>query len=554
MADDLEIGLGETTDSQINTVRPEVLEWEPEWELNRAFRSGNHEVRQLRERVLPKLDAKQSDESYDAYLDQAILYEAASETADAWEGMVFKVAPVFTINGEELDETMQKYLNSVTDTGLSATELLREITDEVITTNRFGVLVDYPVADDEDAGKSRLEQLRDGDFSSCIKYHAESIINWHHEVVNGTKTLVALVLKEAIDNFNFNSFTIEETFQYRVLTLEPGESESGYIYRQRVYLETEIDNIPAVGVKPIGNASSGTAKTQSFELILDIIPTMDKGDGNNGQPLEFIPFWLYNRAGQDDIEVIKEPLLGGITELNKGHFRNSADYENEIHKVSIKSPVIPGGIMDGKDLVMGAPIVTAYTESRPYILETANVSPLAAEMEAKEKRMAMLGAKALGTQASNISEETARIQAAGEESVLGDVATIISEDFSDMLLFKLQWDFGPSMTSATVTLNTDFWENEIDIPDLLSAFGWMQSGGGGMETYFNLLKKRNVYKEGWTMEQEIESIAETQKLLNKMDIGKPVEETVDISPITLDENGDPVIPVDPDEDENLEEE
>jgi len=492
--------LGDITDANISAVRSEVIEWQHNWRMNRAFRAGSQEVRKLQEGVLPKIDEEQSKESYAVYLEQAILYQAAQETADAWGGLIYKKDPVYSINGTQASELYADYLNSITDDGMSATELLREITDEVITVNRFGILLDYPVLSLEDAQISRAEQLEQKVFSNALQYKAESIVNWFVQTINHKKQLTILVLKERLDNFNMQSYSTQGTFQYRVLTMESSElTASGYAYRQRVFKDI---------------TESSDAKKHQFELILDVTPL------NDGIPMEQIPFWLFNRAGQESLGTVKPSLLDGITEINKGHFRNSADYENEIHRTSIKTPVIPGGLAeDSKNLSMGGVLETAFVEAKPYILESTSPSPLAEEMASKEKRMAYLGARVLGTSDSRITAETARIQAASEESILGDMANIISDDFSDMLKFKMQWDFGEDIFEVSTELNTDFWENEINIPDLISAFGWLQSGGGSLETYYNLLNKRNVYSKNWSLEQEKVKILETQKWLQSNEVG-----------------------------------
>jgi len=515
-----QLGLGEVTDVKINAVRPEVLDWSTDWVTNRAFRSGSKEVKALKELVLPPLDAKQPEEEYTIYLDQAILFTATAETADIWEGLIFKKEPVYKVDNREPTEQEKKALLAVTDTGMSATELLREVIDEVIQTNRYGVLVDYPLQDISGEEKSRKQQLEDGDFSNCLSYEPEAIINWHYSLIKGDKMLSAVILKEKVQVFNTGSFETEDTFQYRVLTLEKNEkagTRNGYVYRQQVYTEQKKEN----------------SEKSQFRLDLDVYPTIDTGQG--AKNLDMIPFWIFNRAGQESADKLKAAIIAGIVELNKGHFRNSADYENEIHRSSIKTPVIPGGAALDKDIRMGGVIETQYPDAKPYILESKSPSPLASEMKAKEERMASIGARALGQNNAQVTTETARIQAAGEESTLGDLANIISEDFADMLQFKLNWDFG-NIGIVTVQLNTDYFENEISIPELIKAWAWVEAGGGSFDAYFNLLDKRNVYPKDWTMEQELARIKATQLIVDGVETDEDGE-VIETTPKILDENG-----------------
>lgn len=513
--------IGDFTDVKINAVKEEVIRWEPIWKINRAFRSGSHAVRALKTLVLPKLDPEQSEDDYAIYMDQAILYSAAAETADAWEGLIFQKDPVYLIDDRQATNIQMEKFNALTDTGMSATELLRVIVDEVIQVNRLGILLDYPL--DFDASLSRKEQLDSGVFSNALVYKAESIINWHTEIVNGRKVLVLIVLKEAVDSFDSSLFSGTTSYQYRVLSLEETlDTVSGrrYRYRQRVYTED--------------NAVNGTKENTTYKLEADIYPTMDLGSGP--VYIETIPFWLFNRSGNEELGVIKAPILDGITELNKGHFRNSADYENEIHKVSIKTPVIPGGVMEGSDLKMGSVIQTQYPDSRPYMLESGTTSPLAKEMKDKEERMMALGAKMLGQNNAQVTAETARIQAASEESVLGNLATMIADDFGELLAFKLKWDFGDEV-KVSVQVNTDFWNNEISLTELVSSWTWVSSGGGSFDTYYNLLDRRNVYPKDWNIEKELERIKATQAMIGTNISTPRGNSTVNPATTIVDEEG-----------------
>jgi len=482
------------------TIRHEdYVEMFPVWSKCREAVDGGVRVKAQGEKYLPRLNSTQSDKDYQDYVDRAFWYGATGKSVNAFYGMIFRKDPVIDtdsdVDGQK--ERARRALENVTTDGKNHVDLIRSAVMEVMVVNRVGILEDFPPMVDEEGfyiERTQLEAEQEGAQSSTSLYKAEDIINWKVEGVNGRRVPVFFVLREVMDEENpVNPLNPQAVDVYRILFLE--RQEDGSIEYKQAVLKGEREN---------------DNKTHYYVNQV-ITPIM------NNEVMRTIPFWILDENGVD-YDNVQTPVIYDLVELNLAHYRNSADYERELHKVSIKTAVFPGWNSEefGDPEIGGA--ISAPPDQTPFILESNGTSPLKEEMLEKEKRMASLGAEMMAQRGRYVqSAETAQIMSRGESSIIASLAQMVGCVFSEVFTFKGEWSgFISEEDIVSVSLNTDFDESHYDPQDLKTLFELLQAGGISFDVFFYAMKKLELYPPNWTKEHEIEAIQQTEEDLSSM--------------------------------------
>jgi hypothetical protein len=200
-------------------------------------------------------------------------------------------------------------------------------------------------------------------------------------------------------------------------------------------------------------------------------------------------------------------MINALVNTNIGHFRNSADWENELHWVGIKTLYLPGWAKDihGEPVLGGA--MAGPANSEPKMIEASSDSGLKDEMRNKEERMAVLGAERISQKGRYIpSAETARINSESENSTLTNMSKSLSTSISKVLSFQLKW--AGEKLNVDMALNTDFFNDNITGDEVLQWIQAAQQGGISFDTYYYNMKRKEAFPEGWTKEQEIDALQE----------------------------------------------
>lgn len=322
------MGLGDTLDIGYNFDHPDYTRKCGVWETCRDATEGQEAVKGKGERYLPKMNG-QSAQEYENYLNRALYYNATGRTVQSYNGMIFRKDPiikVFNKDGEEAtDFNKKEYFKSVTNKGKSLTDLLHDVVDEVIQTNRVGILVDYP--DETEFGSvssmTKYDKERLGWRPMLTKYKAESIVNWQYMYVGTTPVPVMYVVKEEVWDYDGGIFPTKADI-YRVMALEPYVEFEGGPTEVRYMQVTFKEGIVSVSGKP-----------DEKKLILSekVYPKKD------AKYMNFIPFYILTDRGID-FETLDNPMIYDLAELNISHYKNSADLENELHMVDFISPIV----------------------------------------------------------------------------------------------------------------------------------------------------------------------------------------------------------------------
>ena len=399
---------------------------------------------------------RRTHEEQDQYyhrVEKAIYTNYTGRTREGLKGAIFRLPPRI-----ELPPDMEFMLENADGAGQSLTQVSKLAADEVMETGRFGLLADYPMVDED----LTVEQVRRMKLQPHIAtYTAESIINWHVHVLNGRRQLGMLVLKEN-SPVHYDEFTWDYVDRYRVLRLNENQQ-----YTQQLYDE------------------NGDAITEEITIR-----------GASGQPFDYIPFHFI--GSRDNLPDIDEPILYDIARVNIGHFRNSADQENNLSVHGGGTLVVstdmspeafqsanPGGITVGEN----AGLILSEG-GKAELLQLGSASAIGTEMTHKEQMMVQIGAKII-TKTGQRTAEEARIQATSENSMLDTMVGNIDEAFT-AVLYDCRAFISPTDAEIVFSLNNDFYADTISPQEIMAM---IQGSDAGVMPKIDIV--RRLIDAGW---------------------------------------------------------
>jgi hypothetical protein len=417
-----------------------------------------------------------------------------------------------------------KQLDDITLTGQTLDQFGFETMQEVLTTGRYGILVD--MADTE---------LRDKQRPYWAGYDAESIINWTTDRIEGEETLIRVVLCEQAEIEDpMDPFTIEEEEQYRVLELEDG------VYSQTLWAKGANQKRDAVNgreekQKKLAKASGEfipysekeTQLSYSGEPTKTVQPPVElrvkSGDDwhiiekitpvRRGKPLDFIPFYFVNATGTS-ARISKPPLLD-LVDLNLSHYRTMADLEHGRHFSGLPTPWISGPATNDANEVQLGPSGVLILEKggSAGMLQSSTTFPsLETADEQKRKMMAVLGARLLEEQAmANETLGAVGMRHSGEQAVLRTIVQVLEQQLTKALRVHVWW-LGTEKTPADlsyvqVELNKDFFSVKMQPPELAALLAALQADGISYKTFYHNLSIGGITRPGVTDEEERQEIA-----------------------------------------------
>jgi hypothetical protein len=444
---------------------------EADWKRCRDFYKGSRAVKAASAIYLPKLSG-QDDTEYHAYKDRALFYNATARTVGGLLGMVFRKSPQIVF--PDLLDKQGAYVSDITLTSVPLELFAKDVTQEILTTGRCGVLVD--VAGTEDGGE--VTDAR----PYLAYYEAEHIINWRTARINGENVLVMVVLSETAEEADpEDPFKVNEIEQYRVLSLE-GDGESRTYY-SRIYRKADKD------------------KEDSWAMFMEFVPK------RRGAVLDFIPF-VFLGPNTTTPDVDKSPILD-LVDVNLSHYQTSADIEHGRHFTALPTVWVSGFDVES-DLKIGSGTawVTNNVNAKAGILEYTGqgLKALETALDEKESKMAALGARILEKQ-SNKAEaaETVRLRQAGEQSTLQGLANAISLGLTQALKWLTFWA-GQDNADTSIRLNNDYFETDMDPARLRELVAVWQGGGMSKKTLYFNMQKGNITRPDVTFEQEQQEI------------------------------------------------
>jgi hypothetical protein len=446
---------------------------EAPWPRCRDAVAGSDTIKAKEEIYLPRLsgqtiyvqDGRRIDQ-YRNYLQRALWYNATARTLQGLIGALFRKAPVF-----DVPAVVREHLGDITGQGVPATAFAQMIGEEVLTTGRYGVLVDID-PDDQVAPRPWW-----------IGYQAEQITNWRTQIIGGQQVLTLVVLKETIEVLNDDIFEIETETQYRVLSLDADGMYRIDLWRQA---DTRSDH---------------WTSRETFQPAI------------RGSRLNYIPFVFF--APSSLRPAIEKPPLLDLVDINLSHYRSSADLEHGRHFCGLPTAWVAGFPVD-TTLMIGSETawVSSETNARAGFLEFTGqgLGALEKALEEKEAKMAAVGARLLEAPRLGVeSAETIRLRTAGEHNFLQTTASTLSMGLTKLLQFHAAW---MRMDNALVTakVNDDFIDARLLPAEREALIKEVQAGLMSWSTYYWNMQRAEMYPPDRTEEEEKALIEADQPL------------------------------------------
>lgn len=451
----------------VNSIHPQYLKNKDKWQTMRDALSA--EV--AKEKYVPKL-SDQDVAEYQAYVSRAEFYNATARTKAALVGLLFAKPPKV-----ELPEALKSIGENISLDDDSLEALAKNIADECLSVGRCGVLVDLPSV--EKSEYSRLEAERLNLRAYATLYKAENIINWKTTKINGSNVTSLVVLMESYEEPTADEFVYLAKTRYRVLDLKDG------YYRQRVFEET-----------------NGTA-----EPVSEIYPSA------NGKRLPYIPFTFFN-VNDLKTDIDKPPLLD-LARINISHFRSEVDLEHGTHFTALPTPYVTGYQGDDSKLKIGSTVVWAISspEAKVGFLEFsgAGLSTLENRIAVKEKRMSILGARLLLDEKKTAeATETLQMRKSGENAVLTNVATTISEGIASFLK-DIAFFENIAGENLIYEINTDYNLTVVDPQIIAQIIAGIQGALIPNEVLYDVLLKGELMPENIRSYEEYQAQIDSAK-------------------------------------------
>lgn len=459
-----------------NSVKTKHREWEfhyGKWQRVRNAVAGDL-IGYLR-----NVGANEPDPAYGAarqreYEQGAICYNFTKRTLSGMVGSVMRKDPE-----QILPPELDYLLRNCDGSGVGLWQHAQDTLMEIDAVGRGGLLVDAP-----ETGAATAAEQNAGMLNPTIAFYtAENIINWRMKRVGSVNRVVMIVLRETWEYFEPGSeFETKIGEQYRVLDLD----EDGK-YRQRIYRF----------------AAGGGLE----EDVRTIYPEL--GDQMRG----IIPFTFIG-ASNNDASIDDAPLLP-LAELNIGHFRNSADSEENIFvtgQVMLTiSPSEQFGVEQWKEanpngVKFGARAGLNLGPGGTASLLQASPSTAARQgMLDKETQAVQIGAQLI-TPTSQITAESARIQRGADTSVMATIARNVSMAYTDALKWVAAMLGLRDGTEIEFKLNMDFFLQPMTAQDRAAWVADINAGYLPATAYYAALRKAGV--TDWTDEDIMDAIAD----------------------------------------------
>jgi len=450
----------------VETPTSEYKDHKGRWDRCRDAVEGSDAIKEKTTTYLPMIgDPNDSNctEKYKAYLKRALWFGLTARVVEGLVGAIFRKKPIINI-----PESKMEFLHSMTPDGESLEEFAQIVTEEVIITGRYGVLVDMP--SEEGVQVAYL-----------AGYKTEAIINLRYNRAGGTDKLSLVVLKESVRRVDAEDpFRVKKEDQYRVLSLDENMK-----YKVQVYVKNDSEFVE--------------------DLDQTVNPTL------RGEYLDFIPFVPIGPSPKK--RGIQKSPIQDVVDANISLFCTSADLENGRHWCGC--PTLWGaGIDDESDdetkIMVGSPVAHLFAnpEASLQLLELSEgLQPLEKAIEEKKDLIIALGGRLLEAQKRQVeAADTHKERKQGENSVLATIANSISSSLTKLLRWWAEWSTVPEYEKVSISLNTDFVADQFAATNLKELREALKNGDISFATYFYNMKRAEMYPDEWTENDEKESI------------------------------------------------
>lgn len=484
---------------------PEVEAMLPKWEMIADCIAGQEAVKKKTTKYLPKPnpedDSPENDARYTGYVTRAVFYNVTANTLSGLVGQVFSTDPV-----SEYPPELEPLWYDCNGQGVTLIQQSKKALTTTLGFGRCGILVDFPAAaEDEETQEPRpftRQEVMDGIARPTILYYGPTdIINWRFESKGAVSKLSMLVLVEDYI-IKDDGFEIERGRQCRRLRLNNG------VYEMETWRRTD------------------EKQEGPYELIGTTTPT-----DATGRPFDYIPFYFIG-SQNNDAQIDKPPMYD-IANLNIGHYRNSADYEDSVFMVGQPTPYFSGltetwvkEVLNGTIYLGSRGAVPLPENGAAGLIQAEPNSMVKEAMDSKQQQMVALGAQLVEDKQVQRTLGEAKMENAVISSTVTSCARNVSQAFESALMAAASFS-GADVNANKIIyqLSTDFAISKLSPDERRQVLAEWQ---GGLLTFS---EARNQLRQS--------GIANLDDDVARAEIDKDVESVVDLD--KDDESRNPVV-------------
>jgi len=408
------------------------------------------------------------------YEERAVFYPVTGHTLAGLTGLMFSKDPTITLPAQ-----LEYMLEDVDGSGVSIYQQMQDATREVQKKGRCGLYVSYPKTE----GPVSRAQMEQGGFVATMhQITAEQVINWRTEKVGGKQTLSLVVISETAEEVQPDGYEIKEIPQLRELALEGGV----FIVR-----EWQKD------------------RNDKWVPISEHMPT-----DSAGRTWSEIPFIFIGATSTSPS--VDEPPLYPMAEINKAHYRNSADYEDSVWYVGQAQPWASGlnqthiDLMKKYNMYVGSRNLMSVPEGQTFAFASAPPNTMVKEaMADKLEMMIGMGARFIQGNGQVKTATEAEGDAQAQYSGLAMVSANISEAYTMALGWAMQY-MGVMDDGAGVETTTDFVSPSATAEDINAMVAGFIQGAIPVGDYFRWLKKVDLTDSEKTLEEFSAELSTTE--------------------------------------------
>lgn len=462
----------------IDSQHPDYVKNLPKWQMIDDICEGEN-LDQYLEELNPKDKSPENATRNKQYRARAIFYHIAGYTARGLNGLLFSKWP--TLNVPAQLEYLQKNADGA---GVSIYQQAQQTSAAMIKVGRRGLFVSYP---ETEGAVSRADMDAMRVFATIHSIDASQIIDWDVVTDGAQFKLGHVVFMETVTTrIGLERETVE---QLRWLSLENN------VFVVRKYQKGEDKKWAQVGS--------------------DFIPT----DGS-GKPWSEIPF-LFAGSENNAPDVDSPPMLA-IAEVDKGHFANSADFEDSTHFVGQTQAWMSGvnqnhvDLMKQNQMYIGSRELLAVPEGGAFGFEAAPANPAVRQaMLDKVDYMIGLGARFLRPGGAIKTAYEAGQDASVQHSVLSLISSNLSDAYTQCLKWVAQYMNVPVTDDIVFETTMDFVSPTATAQEIQAMVAGFVQGAIPMSAYFTWLQKHGLEDS----EKTIEDFSEEVNVVNNAGLG-----------------------------------
>ena len=398
------------------------------------------------------------------YRERAIFYQVAGYTARGLNGLLFAKWPAMEVPPQL--EYLQKNADGA---GVSIYQQAQQTGEALTKVGRRGLFVSYP---ETEGAVSRADMDNMRAFATIHSIDATQILDWDVVTDGAQVKLGHVVFQETITERN--GLEREEFEQLRQLSLEGG------VFVVRKWRKNKEKEWEQHGDDAFPTDGSGANWTE--------IPFLFAGSENNSP------------------DVDTPPMLA-LAEINKGHFRNSADFEDNVWYCGQAQAWMSAvnqnhvDLMKENNMYVGSREMLAVPTDGAFGYEAAPENTMVRQaMMDKLEMMIGMGARFIQPGSAAKTAYEAGQDASVQHSVLSLISVNLSEAYTQCIKWAAQYMNVAVTDDMAFETTMDFVSPTATAQEIQAMIAGFVQGAVPMSAYFKWLQRHGLEDSEKTIE------------------------------------------------------